>query len=446
MPGSIFEYRQPIDLANPKLRRLAAALAPAYVRVSGTWRNSTFFQDNDQPVLKEVPDGYKGIMTRAQWKGVIDFSKSVDAQVVASVATSQGARDAESVWTSTQAKAFFDYTKAIGGKIVATEFMNEPTFAAVGGAPVGYNAGAFAKDIKLFNEFLRRESPGTLFLGPGSIGEGAPMIEGAPSPKVISTEEMLKGTGPFFDAFSYHFYSTISRRCTGPMGPNVGVNADRALGLPFLEKQLTVERFYSALRDQYLPGKPIWNTETGEAGCGGDPWASTFTDTFRFMDQLGALAQKSVHTVIVNTLASSDYGMLDEETLEPRPDYWAALLWKRTMGTRVLDPGPAPVPSTRIYAQCMKGSKGGVTLLVLNLSRTDAQTLQFPQGGKRFTLSANDMLSHAVSLNGTALKAASDGSVPSLEGRSFKAGALTLAPVTISFLELPAARNAACIR
>jgi heparanase 1 len=40
-----------------------------------------------------------------------------------------------------------------------------------------------------------------------------------------------------------------------------------------------------------------------------------------------------------NTLASSDYGLLNEDTLEPRPDYWAAVLWKRTMSDVVLDPG-----------------------------------------------------------------------------------------------------------
>ncbi|HEV7502073.1 MAG TPA: hypothetical protein VGQ33_18790, partial [Vicinamibacteria bacterium] len=35
----LFEYRAPIDLGNARLRKLAAALGPAYVRVSGTWAN-----------------------------------------------------------------------------------------------------------------------------------------------------------------------------------------------------------------------------------------------------------------------------------------------------------------------------------------------------------------------------------------------------------------------
>ena len=43
----LYAYRPPIDLSNVKLRRLAAALAPAYLRVSGTWANTTYFSDTE---------------------------------------------------------------------------------------------------------------------------------------------------------------------------------------------------------------------------------------------------------------------------------------------------------------------------------------------------------------------------------------------------------------
>lgn len=49
MNPDLYQQRPPIDLTNPKLRKLAAALAPAYVRVSGTWANTTYFQDSDAP-------------------------------------------------------------------------------------------------------------------------------------------------------------------------------------------------------------------------------------------------------------------------------------------------------------------------------------------------------------------------------------------------------------
>jgi heparanase 1 len=151
--SDLYEYRSPINLTEPKLRNLAAALAPSYLRVSGTWMNSTFFQNDNAPALATPPKGYKGVLTRAEWKGVIDFSRAVGAELVTSVAISDGTRDANGVWTPGQAKALFDYTQSISGHIAAAEFMNEPTFAIVGGAPEGYTAAAFARDAKLFRSF-----------------------------------------------------------------------------------------------------------------------------------------------------------------------------------------------------------------------------------------------------------------------------------------------------
>ena len=45
-PG-LYQYRPPLDLTNSRLRKLAAALGPAYVRVSGTWANTTYFPETE---------------------------------------------------------------------------------------------------------------------------------------------------------------------------------------------------------------------------------------------------------------------------------------------------------------------------------------------------------------------------------------------------------------
>jgi hypothetical protein len=439
---SLFQYRAPIDLSNPRLRKLTAALSPAYIRVSGTWRNSTYFQNNEALPMKTAPDGFTGVLTRAQWKGVVDFAHATRAEIVASVATSAGTRDANGVWTPKQAKAWLDYTRQIGGHIAATEFMNEPTFAEIGGAPKGYDAAAFSRDAKLFGSFLRQESPGTIYLGPGSVGEGIEL--GGPSalrPAMLATDDLMKASGPLFDAFSYHFYSTVSKRCQGK-----DIAGIQTLLTPaWLDRNLAVETFYAKLRDTYMPGKDLWLTESGEAACGGDTWAAQFVDSFRLLDQLGSLAQRSVKAVIYNTLASSDYGLLAEETLEPRPNYWAALLWKRTMGTRALEPGAAPIPSVRMYAQCAKQSNGAVALLLLNIGKSPA-SIDIPIGGERYTLSSPELQSKTVLLNGVQLKAASDGTVPETRGQAFKAGTIRFEPLTITILTLPTAHNPGCMR
>src|SRR3977135_1347475 len=100
--------------------------------------------------------------------------------------------------------------------------------------------------------------------------------------------------------------------------------------------------FHRTLRDAFEPGKPIWLTETADAECGGNRWSATFLDTFRYLDQLGRLAKAGVQVVMHNTLAASDYGLLDETTFAPRPNYWGALLWRRLMGSTVLESG-API-------------------------------------------------------------------------------------------------------
>jgi len=435
---SLFQYRKPIDLSNARLRKLAAALGPAYVRVSGTWANSTFFQDSDAPTPAQPPEGFRGVLSRGEWKGVIDFSRSADAQIVTSVAISSGVRNKEGAWTPGQVKTLFDYTRKAGGTIAATEFMNEPTIPGPGNAPKGYDAAAFARDAKLFGAFLRKESPKTVYLGPGGIGEVGSLLPAGLKLDMIKSEDMLKGTGPIFDAFSYHFYGSVSKRCGGK------VTLERALMPEWLDSTDTAEQFYAQLRDTYLPAKPMWLNETAEAACGGDALAAQFVDVFRFVNQLGTLAQKGVKVVMHNTLAASDYGLLDESTLEPRPDYWGGVLWKRLMGETVLRPEVLPEPSVRVYAQCLRGVPGGVALVAMNTDAKGNHSIAIATPAERYTLTSDALTSNAVSLNGTPLRANEDGSLPAIKGERVEAGTIELDPVSVLFLAVPAAGNAAC--
>ena len=75
--SNLFQYRPPIDLTNARLRKLALALAPAYLRVSGTWANTTYFADSDN-APSSPPAGFKAILTRQQWREVIDFAHAVE--------------------------------------------------------------------------------------------------------------------------------------------------------------------------------------------------------------------------------------------------------------------------------------------------------------------------------------------------------------------------------
>ena len=431
----LYEYRAPIDLLNPRLRNLAAALAPAYMRVSGTSANNTYFAESDE-TLSTPPSGFSALLGRERWKGVIDFAHAVDAKIVTSMATSPGVRDAAGLWQSDQARRLIAYTKAVGGSIAAAEFMNEPTLAAMGGAPRGYDAAAYGRDFKAFHAFIKTSEPDLIVLGPGSVGE---TTASQSSIEAISTRDMLAAAGSGIDAFSYHHYGAASQRCSGIPGQTT---PEAALSEEWLASTDQTRAFYQALRDEFEPGKPMWLTETADAACGGNPWASTFLDTFRYLDQLGRLARAGVQVVAHNTLASSDYGLVDEKTLRPRPNYWAALLWRRLMGTTVLDAGVHH--GTHVYAHCQRVVPGAVTLLAINTDRTTAAILRLPTTSERYTLSADHLQSPGARLNGAALEFGPNDDLPHFAGVRSPPGSVELAPATITFLTIGDSGNTAC--
>jgi hypothetical protein len=446
MDPSLYRYRPPIDLSSPKLRKLAAALGPAYVRVSGTWANSTYFHDADSLAPAKPPEGFGGVLTRKQWKGVLDFTKAVNGSLVTSFAVSTGVRDAKGIWTPVEAKKIVNFTQANGGHIVAAEMFNEPSFASIGGAPKGYNAEAYGRDFKVFHAFISKAAPKMIVLGPGSVGEpgfATPLL-------TLKTPDMMVASGPGIDAFSYHFYGGASQRCTrAGMKPMVTIEA--ALTDEWLSTTNRDEAFYAKMRDQYQPGKALWLTETGETACGGDPWAATYIDSFRYLNQLGTLAKHNVQAVIHNTLAASDYALIDEDTLNPRPNYWAALLWRRLMGTTVLDADPRAAPSGTpstpglyLYAHCLRNHPGGVALLAINADKSSPQTLHLATAAERYVLASDNLTSSEVSLNGVDLMLTQQGNLPNLASTPTPAGDFTIRPATISFFAMAGANNPAC--
>src|SRR5579872_583348 len=420
--ANLFSNRSPIDLTSPLLRKFAAALSPAYLRVSGTAANTTFFAGSDG-ARSEPPAGYKTVLTRTQWNDVIDFSKAVDAPIVTSFAIGAGTRDSKGRWKPDQAQQIISATRAAGGHLAAAELMNEPDLPEIGGAPPGYNATAFAADFHAFHAFMKRAAPDVMILGAGTGGRSK------------EDSELFRASASGIDAVSYHYYGALSERCAG------GHTADAALSEAWLSRTDQTLAFYSELRDHTSPGKPIWLTETAEAACGGNRWSSTFLDTFRYLDQLGRLAKAGVQIVMHNTLVGSDYGLLDETTFRPRPNYWAALLWRHWMGSVVLDAGVPIGEGLHVYAHCQRKMPGGVVLLVINNDAQNTHELALPVSSMRFTLDAASLQSAAVRLNGAVLTAeAADG----LAGLPAGAGAISFAPATMTFVVIAGAGNRSC--
>ena len=191
---------------------------------------------------------------------------------------------------------------------------------------------------------------------------------------------------------------------------------EAALSEEWLARTDETLAFYRKLRDEFEPGKPFWLTETADAACGGNPWAYTFLDSSATSTSSAVSPGRTSRVVMHNTLVASDYGLLDDKTLEPKPNYWAALLWRRLMGTTVLDSGVPIQEGLHVYAHCLRGTPGGVALLVINNSRGEVSRIALPAAAERYTLTAQTLKDKRVALNGEKLKLGSGDELPELRG------------------------------
>jgi len=169
-----------------------------------------------------------------------------------------------------------------------------------------------------------------------------------------------------------------------------------------------------------------------QAACGGNPWAATYVDCFRYLEQLGRLARKGVQVVMHNTLAASEYALLDQATHDPRPNYWAALLWNRLMGTKVYDTGES-YEGIDVFIHKLKNSSTGIAVLILNPQDAE-QSISIPANAEHFLLTADELQTKTVRLNGTILELTSDEKLPATDGELIGAGEVRLPPQSILFL------------
>ena len=434
----MFRMRPPTNLADPRLQAMARHLGPAFIRVSGTWANSTYLPAEGEDT-KTPPPGFNQLLTRDQWRGVIAFAKATNATIMTSFPASAGARNPDGSWNPEQAQRLIDLTREAGGEIHSAELFNEPTIPPHGAFPKGYSAADFARDFRIYKAWAAKAAPNLKLAGPGGTAEGT-MLQHTPQSEAmgfLQSGELMAANPGSLDIVTYHHYGNVSQRCGSP--PSL---KDQALGAEWLDRTGIDADFYGALRDRYEPGKPLWLNETAQAACGGAPWASTFLDSFRYLNQLSMLARKNVQVVMHNTLAASDYGLIDQDTLAPRPNYWAAVLWKRTMGARVLAAPSSPAPTVRLYAHCLAGSRGGVGLLALNTGDA-AQPVGFGGKARAWILTGEPIDTREVKVNGVVPALAADGSLRGLDGVAVTDG-ITLSGKAIAFVAVPDANNPAC--
>lgn len=436
----LMQYYPPIDLYNDRLRTMAKNLGPAWIRVSGSWATKTYY-DFEGTTFGEVPEGYASVLTKEQWIGVLDFVKEVGGKLLISVSNCAGDHLDGGPLDLTQTRKIFDFSHEYGVDIDAAEFMNEPNMLEASGAPQGYTAADYARDQDIFHGWVREHYPDCLLVGPCSLGEGA---MGKMDTKEIgagigammemcSTDDLMNGTRVPLDVFSYHYYNGISERLASMM-PEGHWDGNEAHTDEYLAVASANAKVYAPMRDKYVPNGQMWVTESGDAGGGGNTWASTYLDVLRTLNELGSFATITDGVIFHNTLASSDYGYLKHGTYEPRPNYFAVLLWNQLMGTTVYDCGNPDVEGAHVYCHSRKDGKHGVAYLIINNSLTETTTVEILKQADRYTLSAETLRSDTIQLNGKVLGISGVAELPELVPIIQSAGAVELAPCTCTFL------------
>ena len=436
--GSIMQVYPPINLYDEKLRNLAKGFGPVWVRVSGTWATKTYY-DLENKTNGAVPEGYQSVLTKEQWTGVLDFVKFLGAKLLVSVNNCEGLHKASEPWPEEQAKALFEFSKNYGTPIDAAEFMNEPNMLAFSGAPSGYTSKDYVRDQDLFFKWVRENYPDTLLVGPCTVAMENAKDGDLNAGGIVSmmgdnctTDQLMEGTKEPLDVYSYHYYNGISDRLASTM-PQMHWDPNKTLSEEYLNVALASCKSSIPSRDKYCPNGQMWVTESGDAGGGGNSWASTFMDVFRTLNELGGFSKLTDGIIFHNTLASSDYGFLDYSTFDPRPNYFAVLLWTKLMGETVYESEIPTQEGAHVYVHSSKDGKG-LSYLVINNSKEESTFVKLPKKANVYSLSSKFLRSPIMMLNNKELVLGKNNSLPNLEGEEVKAGTLELKPATCTFI------------
>lgn len=445
------QWYDPIDTTNPRLIKLAKALGSCWVCVSGTWATKTYYDFDDKYPAGTAPEGYQNVLKKHQWINLLNFVKAVNGKLKISVANCDGLHKHDEPWNPSQAKLIFDLSREYGVPVEAVEFVNEPNMLKNTGFPKDYTAADFRRDQDIFHKWVRDNYPECMIVGPSDTDpkamthdpDGNPYDGGEAGGAGIAdvlpyctTGELLDGCTEKLDVFSYHYYNGVSERMAA-MAPSSFTPYEGALSEAYLGMAGVCARAFAHYRDRYCPGGEMWVTESGDAGAGGHTWASTYTEVLRTLNEIGEFASVTNGVIFHNTLASSDYGWLKHGSFDPRPSYFAVLLWKQLMSDTVYTSGEAIREGAHVYAHSRKDGKPGYVYLVINNSWTETTTVELPKEAEVYALTGNgNMRSRTMLLNGKELVLGENDALPEVAGVSVPAGTLEVAPGGCTFIVL----------
>lgn len=392
-----------------------------------------------------MPEGYLNLLTKEQWIGVLDFVKAVNGRLKISMANCPGLHSAEEPWNTAEAEKIFALSQSYGVPIEAVEFANEPNMLEDTGFLAGYTASDYRRDQDLFFLWLDANYPDCLKVGPSTTGgdnivfgkgddQGTGGVEQV-ARQIVDCSDLMEGTQVPLDIFSYHYYNGVSERLASViLGGHW--SAEEALTEDYLAVASNFCKTYLPLRDKYVPNAEMWVTESGDAGGGGNTWALTYLDVPRTLNELGTFAHLTNGVIFHNTLASSDYGYLARQVFDPRPNYFAVLLWSQLMGQEVYDSQIEIQEGAHVFAHSRKDGKAGKAYLIINNSELKETLVNLPKEAQLYLLKGegDDKRAKRMTLNDQVLELSSSNQLPELNGQKISAEPVSLPPTSCAFI------------
>ncbi|MEM9696073.1 MAG: hypothetical protein AAGA56_26250, partial [Myxococcota bacterium] len=187
--------------------------------------------------------------------------------------------------------------------------------------------------------------------------------------------------------------------------------------------------------------KPVWNTESASAQCGGQAgFSDRMVDAIWQTDWLGLMAEEGTSLVVRHSLVGADYSLLAPDTFEPRPTFLATAWMRRHVRNVVF---ATEVNREELWARSYCGVEDDVTVVMGNpypsARRATVEIGSEIVQARAWSVSSADGLTGAVAnVNGAGV--AEDGTMPNPPGFTVETEGdgfvVEVAPASVLFVSL----------
>ena len=478
------------NVSSVKLQNLAKGLAPAFLRIGGTDADFLLFdpykeyrkrtsreqgmdphatsrdkREHHNPMSREHPiDAHKTsrdqgmdcnttareqltspytnfTMTTEDVDNLFKFAKESGLSIIFGLNVLL--RDSKThYWNSTNAEQFMKY---ITGRSFTCdwELGNEP-FDLHGLINRTITGKELAFDFKILRKLLNAHPEyGQMLVGPDVSSPWRPPLRN----KYL--KEFLTNIDGSIDAMTYHQYYT-----------NNQAKVSEFYDPDLLDDLVTeMQQVQSIMKESGASSIDPWLGETSSAYGGGVPGVSdSFIAGFMWLDKLGVAARLKHNVVIRQTFYGGSYSLINQKTLDPFPDYWSAFLYKKLVGSRVLEvhDGISLGRTIRVYAHCTSEKSGydagSLVLIALNTQHNEIQ-LVLTNGLEKLPVHQylltpgenNNLTSQTVRLNGDLLQMVNDTFLPNVQPKLIIPPEIIKLPaVSYGFFVIPNVQAEAC--